>query len=59
MHIVNKSMTEQVKVYNEEKTVSSIKSVGNWRAICKIMKLENALIPHSKIKSQSTEDLNT
>ena len=47
----NQFITKESKIYNEERTVSSINGDGeSWTAICKIMKLDGYLILYTKIK---------
>ena len=52
-------MTNEARIYNGEKIVSSISSDGNkWTTTCKRMKSEHSLIPCRKLNSKWINDLN-
>ena len=48
-------MTKEARIYNGEKTVSSISGAWNWTVICKRMKLEYSITPYTKINSKGLE----
>ena len=51
-------MTKEARIYNGEKTVSSIRCWENWTATCKRMNLEHSLTPYTKINSKWIRHLN-
>ena len=51
-------MTNEARIYNGEKTVSSQWCWENWTTICKRMTLEHSLTSYTEINSKWIKDLN-
>ena len=51
-------MKKEARIYNGEKTVSSIWWWENWIVTCKRMKLEHSITPYTKINSKWIKVLN-
>ena len=55
LSIYGQSTTKEARMYNGEKTGSSIS--GTWAVTCKILSLEYFLMPYTKLSSKWIKDL--